>query len=320
MSNDGRPQVRWQREAPPPETPRETPPAAPSPQPPRLTTRPTWRRHWPQVAIAGVLALFLLVVGLAGVSGRLDWRSPATAISAAVATAIPAATAMPAAQPVTSGACRVVLPAGFREEHPGGGYYPALERVGFVALDWPDVPAGTGADRAAQSVVDELKQVVGNFRETGADPGGDTHRVDFTGEGDGRPGRGTLYVRSFDQASCALTLFLVDGASIPFDETLQAMIETLTVVSPLPARPPRTSGGCDDHPLGGRRTAAVRVMPGVPFLRSCAAFAAAADDWPLTPKPGRIGVAARDEAELLIKRLLMGADLGGGGSIPVRAV
>jgi hypothetical protein len=265
------------------------------------------------VAIAGVLALFLLAVGLAGASGRLNRRSPATATSAA-------ATAVPADQLVTSGACRVVLPAGFLEERPGGGYYPALERVGFVALDWPDVPAGTGADRAAQSVVDELKQAVGNFRETGADGSGDTHRVDFTGEGDGRPGRGTLYVRSFDQASCALTLFLVDGASIPFDDTLQAMIETLTVLSPLPARPTRTSGGCDDHPLGGRRTAAARVMPGVPFLRSCVAFATAADDWPLTPKPGRIGVAARDEEELLIKRLLMGADLGGGGSIPVQAV
>ncbi len=308
MSDDRGPQIRWQRVAPP-----ETPPNTGPPQPPRPATRPTWRRNWPQVAITGVLALFLLVVGLAGASGRLNRRSPATATSAD-------ATAMLTDHLVTSGACRVALPAGFREERPGGGYYPALEHVGFVALDWPDVPAGTGADRAAQPVVDELKQVVGNFRETGADAGGDTHRVDFTGEGDGRPGWGTLYVRSFDQASCALTLFLVDGASIPFDETLQAMIETLTVVSPLPARPTRTSGGCDDHPLGGRRPAAVRVMPGVPFLRSCAAFAVAADDWPLTLEPGRIVVAARDEAEPLIKRLLMGADLGGGGSIPVRAV
>ena len=243
MSDDSRPQVRWQREASRPETPRGTPPGAPSPQPPRPTTRPTWRRHWPQVAIAGVLALFLLAVGLAGVSGRLPRLSPATATSAAVATAVPAATAMPAAQLVTSGACRVVLPAGFREERPGGGYYPALERVGFVALDWPDVPAGTGADRAAQPVVDELKQAIGNFRETGADGGGDTHRVDFTGEGDGRPGRGTLYVRSFDQTACALTLFLVDGASIPFDDTLQAMIGTLTVLSPLPPRPTPTPPG-----------------------------------------------------------------------------
>ena len=91
--------------------------------------------------------------------------------------------------------------------------------------------------------MDELKQVVGNFRETGADGGGNTHRVDFTGEGDGRPGRGALYVRSFDQTACALTLFLVDGASIPFDETLQTMIETLTVVSPLPPRPTPTPTG-----------------------------------------------------------------------------
>ena len=232
MSNDRGPQVRWQREAPPPETP---PDAAP-PQPPRPATRPTWRRNWPQVVIAGVLALFLLAVGLAGASGRLNRRSPATAMSAA-------ATTRPAHQLVTSGACQVTLPAGFMEERPGGGYYPALEHVGFVALDWPDVPAGTEADRAAQPVVDELKQVVGNFQETGADPGGDTHRVDFTGEGAGRPGRGTLYVRSFDQVSCALTLFLVDGASIPFDDTLQSMIATLTVLSPLPARPTRTSGG-----------------------------------------------------------------------------
>ena len=61
-------------------------------------------------------------------------------------------------------------------------------------------------------------------------------------------------------------------------------------------------------------------MPGVPFLRSSAAAAAAADDWPLTLEPGKIGVAARHEEELLINRLLMGADPGGGGNIPVRAV
>jgi hypothetical protein len=242
MSNDRGPQVRWQRVAPPPETP---PDAAP-PQAPPPATRPTWRRNWPQVAIAGVLALFLLAVGLAGATGRLPRRSPATATSATAEPAVSgnaAATAMPDDQFVTSGACRVALPAGFMEERPGGGYYPALEHVGFVALDWPDVPPGTGGDRAAQPVVDELKQVVGNFRETGTSRVGDTHRVDFTGEGEGRPGRGTLYVRSFDQAACALTLFLVDGASIPFDDTLQSMIETLTVLSPVPPRPPPTPAG-----------------------------------------------------------------------------
>ena len=242
MSNDRGPQVRWQRVAPPPETP---PDAAP-PQAPPPATRPTWRRNWPQVAIAGVLALFLLAVGLAGTSGRLPRRSPAPATSAANVPAVPgnaAATDIPDDQLVTSGACRVALPADFVEERPGGGYYPALERVGFVALDWPDVPAGTDAARAAQPVVDELKQVVGNFRETGASRVGDAYRLDFTGEGEGRPGRGTLYVRSFDQAACALTLFLVDGASIPFDDTLQSMIETLTVLSPVPPRPTPTPAG-----------------------------------------------------------------------------
>src|SRR5215210_6579024 len=98
MSGDGRPQVRWQRGAPPREAPAETPPDAPPPPPPPAT-RPTWRRHWPQVAIAGLLALFLLAVGLASATGRLGRRSPATATSAdavpaaALTTGAPAATA-----------------------------------------------------------------------------------------------------------------------------------------------------------------------------------------------------------------------------------
>src|SRR5919199_4830767 len=110
MSDDGRPQVRWQQAAPPSEAPAR-------------------RRNWLPLAIAGVLALCLLCAGLVGLASLLRSRSPALAtivarvpgaatagVGSGLATATsppaasPAATVPPGGQRVTSGACRAVLP------------------------------------------------------------------------------------------------------------------------------------------------------------------------------------------------------------------
>ena len=155
----------------------------------------------------------------------------------ATRTATPVPTATPLRQLVQAGACRMAVPAGFVEERAGGGYYPAADRSGFASLDWP---AADSIDGAATLVRADLGRALANFRETGASRGTGNARIDFTGEAEGRPGKGTAYLIQFTRSICTATLFLVEGSAIPFDASFTLIASSMQAVDPPPARPTPT--------------------------------------------------------------------------------
>ena len=256
MSGEGRPEVRWQQAAPPSEAPPGTPPLLPQPPP---SAPPARRRNWLPLAIAGVLAVCLLCVGLAVLGSFVSRRNPALATRVAnlrpAATApagqrvgsLATATSVPAASPagttarggqfVTSGACRTALPDGFAEEQAGGGYYPATDRSGFAALDWPDAPS---VSRALPLVRANLGRLLGDFQQTGLDEQPTSARLDFTATAEGRPGKGTVHLAAFGRSICVATLYLVDGSAIPYEPTLATLISSLEAIDPPPPRPTPT--------------------------------------------------------------------------------
>ena len=144
----------------------------------------------------------------------------------------------------------MAVPAGFVEERAGGGYYPAADRSGFASLDWP---AADSIDGAATLVRADLARVLANFRETGASQGAGNARIDFTGEAEGRPGKGTAYLIQFPRSICAATLFLVEGSAIPFDASFALIASSMQAVDPPPARPSPTptSGAAHEQYLRG---------------------------------------------------------------------
>ena len=254
MSDEGRPQVRWQPAAPPSEAPPGPPPLVPQPPP---SAPPARRRNWLPLAIAGVLGLCLLCAALVGLGSLMSRRSPPLATivanvrpaatapagqgvgSLATATNVPATTSNPAVaasggQLVTSGACRMTLPEGFAEEQAGGGYYPATDRSGFAALDWPNAPSVSGALPLVRA---NLAQLLADFEQTGLDEQATSARFTFTGTAEGRPGRGTAYLAAFDRSICVATLYLVDDSPIPYEPTLATLISSLEAIDPPPPRP-----------------------------------------------------------------------------------
>jgi len=256
MSDEGRPEVRWQQAAPPSGAPPGPPPLVP--QPPS-SARPVRRRNRLPLVIAGILALCLLCVGLAGLGSLLSRRSPV--VATAVANVRPGATApagqgvaslatatnVPAASPaaraasgrdlVTSGACRTALPDGFAEEQAGGGYYPATDRSGFAALDWPDAPS---VSRALPLVRANLGRLLADFEQTGLDEQATTARLDFTATAEGRRGKGTVHLAAMGRSICVATLYLVDGSAIPYEPALTTLVSSLEAIDPPPPRPTPT--------------------------------------------------------------------------------
>ena len=258
MSDDDRPQVRWQQAA-PPEAPPGSPPLVPQPPPEAPPGTPARRRNWLLLANAGVLALCLLCAGLVALSGLLSRRSPAMATivanvrAAATAPAgqgvgsLATATGAPAASPaavvasggrlVTSGACRTTLPDGFTEEQAGGGYYPATDRSGFAALDWPDAPS---VSRALPLVRANLGRLLADFEQTGLDEQATSARLDFTAMAEGRRGKGTMHLAAMGRSICVATLYLVDGSAIPYEPALTTLVSSLEAIDPPPPRPTPT--------------------------------------------------------------------------------
>ncbi|MBW3656590.1 MAG: hypothetical protein KY444_10830 [Gemmatimonadetes bacterium] len=140
---------------------------------------------------------------------------------------------------MTYGPCAATLPAGFAEDAPGSGYYPARNRSGFAAVDAPDTAGGGVAlPDAAQSVLNGFQTVVPGYRQTRLERNGDTLRVEFTGTVDGRPGRGTAHFMRFGTTVCGVTLFLLEGSDIAFDPTLRALTESVRAGDPAAPPPP----------------------------------------------------------------------------------
>ena len=142
-----------------------------------------------------------------------------------------AASATPQRSLVTNGGCAIVLPSGFQEETPQGGYYPALDQTGFAALDSFNTEGGQRSpETLAQAFASgTLSQVIQGYRQTGVQQSGDGYRIDYVATVGGKPGRGSLYFKTFGTIACGATLFTLDNSSLPFATTLDLMILSLQV-------------------------------------------------------------------------------------------
>jgi len=143
-----------------------------------------------------------------------------------------AASATPQRPLVTNGGCAIVLPLGFREETPQGGYFPALDQSGFAALDSFNTEGGqrTPETLAQAFATSTLSRVIQGYRQVGAERSGDGYRIDYVATVGGQPGRGSLYLKTFGTVACGATLFTLDSSRLPFATTLDLMILSLQVV------------------------------------------------------------------------------------------
>jgi hypothetical protein len=170
---------------------------------------------------------------------------PPTAVPAtATATARPAtATAPASARPASptpraptarAGRCALALPTGFTEERPGGGYFPADDKTGFVALDSFDT---NGGQRSTSDLIQgyaegTLNRALRDFRQTATIRTDDSSRIEYTASAEGKAGRGVVVVRRIGDFACGVTLFALEGSPIAFDQTLDYLLSSLQLARP----------------------------------------------------------------------------------------
>ena len=126
------------------------------------------------------------------------------------------------------------LPSGFAEEKPGGGYYPATDRSGFVALDPFETNGGqrSTVDVTQGFIEGTLKLALQDYRQTALVQTDDGSRIDYTARAGEKNGRGVVVVRRIGNLACGVTLFVLSDSSLPFDQTLGYLLSSLQPTRP----------------------------------------------------------------------------------------
>lgn len=140
-----------------------------------------------------------------------------------------------------TGRCRSDLPPFFTEEKPDGGYYPAVDRSGFAALDAHDLPDGTGYDEAVAYALDVIHSLVRDYAQTASTRAGEALVVTFTGGVNGLNGHGTVEFRRFGTTLCQVTLFVLDYTGVDAKPLVTAFAGRLELVDPTVPRPAPTA-------------------------------------------------------------------------------
>lgn len=151
----------------------------------------------------------------------------------------PTPTAIAGSKPVydPTGRCRSDLPPFFTEEKPDGGYYPAVDRSGFAALDAHDVPADTGYEEAVAYALDVVHSLVADYAQTASTQVGEALVVTFTGGVNGLNGHGTVEFRRFGATLCQITLFVLDYTGVDASPLVTAFAGRVGPVDPTAPRP-----------------------------------------------------------------------------------
>lgn len=154
--------------------------------------------------------------------------APPTVVTRTVAPASPQAT-VPRAT-VANGSCVMSLPDGYEADPTQVGYFPALDRTGFVALD-SFAGAGQTPATLAQAFADStLSRVLTDYQQTGATDLGDRYRIDYRATSTGQSGRGSTQVQTFGAIGCGVTVFALDNATGPLPATFDLLVRSLRLV------------------------------------------------------------------------------------------
>lgn len=161
--------------------------------------------------------------------------APASATARGAAPTRPAPTPASATRTVANGPCVMGLPLGYEADPAQAGYFPALDRTGFVALD-----SFAGADQTPATLAQTfasviLSRVLTDYQQTGATDLGDRYRIDYRATSGGQAGRGSTQVQVFGSIGCGVTVFALDAAVGPLATTFDLLVRTL-----VPVQVPRT--------------------------------------------------------------------------------
>ena len=124
------------------------------------------------------------------------------------------------------------LPIGYEADPAQVGYFPALDRTGFVALDSFAGAAQTPATLAQTFADSTLSRVLTDYQQTGATDLGDRYRIDYRATANGKPGQGSFQVRVFGSIGCGVTVFALDGATGSLAATFDLLVRSLAVQAP----------------------------------------------------------------------------------------
>ena len=127
------------------------------------------------------------------------------------------------------GKCRIRLSTDLPRQQPAGapaGFVASRDSAAFVALHAYDNVSleqaiGRGAEAAGAVVTGYRQQQFNNAAGT------NSRKVNFNGTRDGRQGSGTLFAKGFGSTTCVIVFFLVQGSTVSYDPTLQALIVSL---------------------------------------------------------------------------------------------
>lgn len=143
------------------------------------------------------------------------------------ATATRQVAATPTLPTVANGGCAMSLPGGYGVDPVQVGYFPALDRTGFVALDSFATAGQTPAILAQAFASDTLSRILSDYEQTvGADLG-DRYRIDYRAASGGKPGHGSTQVRIFGGRGCGVTVFVLDGAPDTLAVTFDLLVRSL---------------------------------------------------------------------------------------------
>ena len=132
------------------------------------------------------------------------------------------------------GGVREMLHDRLRKRAVVGGYFPADDKTGFVALDSFDT---NGGQRSTSDLIQgyaegTLNRALRDFRQTATIRTDDSSRIEYTASAEGKAGRGVVVVRRIGDFACGVTLFALEGSPIAFDQTLDYLLSSLQLARP----------------------------------------------------------------------------------------
>jgi hypothetical protein len=122
----------------------------------------------------------------------------------------------------------MVMPAGMTEDAPGSGEFTLEDDQGFALLQSIE---GADLDTTVSLFIDSFTPIFTGYEETDRQSTADSERVDFTGELI-FPLQGTMYFKQIDNTICNVILIVYEESTVPYEETLSTMIDSLDLVKP----------------------------------------------------------------------------------------
>ncbi len=123
------------------------------------------------------------------------------------------------------GICQLTILPGYTVDNAGDGF-DANDNMGIGVLT-----SATGRTESpaelAETLYDGVTAALDNPKKGKVTPGTNSSQIDFTAELQGQPGKGTVFAKKFGTTACGLSIFTFDGAAIPHEAVVAAILPTV---------------------------------------------------------------------------------------------